>query len=162
MNYHLKILVVFIANSVICCILINIKTCTQSQLTIHPSLCRSESYRAAIWLPGEDQPNAQLHLQHRESHRENVASPGRELWAEEGWDWRDDRWHAAVWPHQHGRLQHPRTAHQTGANRATGCCWILVCRHSGVGTSNASSRTCRDILTCLPGACTSTSEVWFQ
>lgn len=127
-----------------------------------PSLCRSEPYRAAFWLPGEDQPNAQLDLQHRESHSENVASPRRELWAEAGWDWRHDRRHAAVRPHQHGRLQHPRTAHQTGANRAIGCCWILVCRHSGVGTSNASSWTSRDILTCLPAACTSTSEVWFQ
>lgn len=162
MNYHLKISAVLIANTVIYCTLINVKTCVQSHLTTHPSLCRSEPHGAAVWLPGEDQPNAQLDLQHRESHSEDVASPGGELWAEEGWDWRDDGRHAAVWPHQHGRLQHPRTAHQTGANRAIGCCGILVCRHSGVGTSNASSWASRDILTCLPGACTATSEVWFQ
>lgn len=48
MSYHLKILAVFNDNSVICCTSINVKTCIQSHLTIPPSLCRSEPYRAAI------------------------------------------------------------------------------------------------------------------
>lgn len=133
-----------------------VKTPAQSHLTI-TSLCRSEPYRAAIWLPGEDQPNAQLDLQHRKGHCENVAPPCWELWTEERWNRWYDGWHAAIWSHQHSRLQHPRTANQTGANWEVGCCWVLVCRHSGVGTSNACSRTSRDILTCLPGTHASTS-----
>lgn len=134
-----------------------VKTRAQGHLTMNTSLCRSEPYGAAIWLPGEDQPNAQLDLQHRKSHSENVAPPCRELWTEEGWDRWYDRWHAAIWSHQHSRLQHPRTANQTGANRAVGCCRILVCGYSGVGTSNARSWTSRDILTCLLGTRASAS-----
>lgn len=125
------------------------KTCSQSHLTINTSLCRSEPYGAAIWLPGEDEPHAQLNLQHRESHSENVAPPRRELWTEARWNRWHDRRHAAFRSHQHSGLKHPRTANQTGANRAAGRCRVLVCRYPGVGASDACSWTSSDVLTCL-------------
>ena len=108
-------------------------------LALH--LRRSQPYGAALWLPWEDEPNAQLHIQLWEGCCENMAPPRWELWTKKRWDWRHDRWHAALWSYQHGRLQHPRAAHKTGANRTAGCCGVFVCRHTGVGWGHA---------TCLP------------
>lgn len=158
MNSHLKILAVPIANSISRNSLNSQELYTELS-DQNPSCCRPEPYGAAVWLLGEDQPNAQFNIQHREGHSENVASPCWELRVEEGRNWWHDRWHAAVWPHQHSRLQHPRTAHQTGTNWAVGCCRVSVCRYPGVGTSNACSWTSSDFLMGLAGACAPTTPL---
>lgn len=131
-----------------CCTSVN---CHSQCLMVALCLCRSQPHRAAIWLPWKDKPNAQFHVQLWEGRCENMAPPGRELWTEEGWDWGHDRWHAALWPHQHSRLQHSRAAHKTGADRAARCCGVLMCGHTWVGRAcSPSLPTTHDILRSQP------------
>lgn len=82
---------------------------------------RSEPGRAAVWLPGANEPHVELHLQCGEGAGQDVASPGWEFWIKTWWNRRNDRWHAALWPSQYGRIQHPRPASTTRPDRETGC-----------------------------------------